>query len=394
MGLMSGLSLRTSVAERLGLDSQMRAGAKQFFVAADAEPALSPRQAYRRLLRQRLLLGLAMLVVLVVLLLVALGSGSYQLGPGAVAVALAAGPSPADREQLVAAQVIWGLRLPRVIAALLSGASLGLAGAVLQGLLRNPLASPFTLGISQGAALGATCAIVLFEAGALHAVGTEAMTLQAPMSVVGLALTGGLGAVALILLIGTLRGLTPEAVVLAGIALGAFASAATMIVQYFASDTQAAATLFWTFGDLGRAGWSEVAWLAVALVMIGVWPLRAAWRYNALAWGDDLARGLGVSVAWQRLIGTAAAAALAAISTAFLGVIGFIGLIAPHLIRLLIGGDQRFLLPFSALAGALILLGADTLARLLIAPVMLPVGAVTALLGAPLLLLLLLSQRR
>lgn len=367
--------------------------AKQFDAAADSKPP-SPRKAYQRLLRQRLLLGLAMLAALAVLLLIALGSGSYQLGPSAVTAALLAGPSPADQEQRVAAQVIWSLRLPRVIAALLAGASLGLAGAVLQGLLRNPLASPFTLGISQGAALGATCAIVLFDAGALHAVGTEAMTLQAPMSVVGLALAGGLGAAALILLIGTLRGLTPEAVVLAGIALGAFASAATMIVQYFASDTQAAATLFWTFGDLGRAGWSEVAWLAAALVAIGVWPLRAAWRYNALAWGDDLARGLGVSVAQQRLIGTAAAAALAAITTAFLGVIGFIGLIAPHLIRPLIGGDQRFLLPFSALVGAMVLLAADTLARVLIAPVMLPVGAVTALLGAPLLLVLLLRQRR
>jgi iron complex transport system permease protein len=377
----------------LALDYLMRASANQSDIGVDAARP-SPRRAYQRLLRQRLLLGSAMLAALAVLLLIALGSGSYRLGPSAVAAALVAGPSPADREQLVAAQVIWGLRLPRVLAALLAGAALGLAGAVLQGLLRNPLASPFTLGISQGAALGATCAIVLFDAGALHAVGTEAMTLQAPMSVVGLALTGGLGAAALILLIGTLRGLTPEAVVLAGIALGAFASAATMIVQYFASDTQAAATLFWTFGDLGRAGWSEVAWLAAALVAIGVWPLRAAWRYNALAWGDDLARGLGVSVAKQRLIGTASAAALAAITTAFLGVIGFIGLIAPHLIRLLIGGDQRFLLPFSALAGALILLGADTLARVLIAPVMLPVGAVTALLGAPLLLVLLLRQRR
>jgi iron complex transport system permease protein len=366
-----------------------------------AEPARSlsdmtssPLLAYRRLLRRRALLGLALLLALGVVVVVALGSGSYRLGPGAVLAAVAAGPSPAEQAHAVRAQVVWGLRLPRVTAALLAGAALGLAGAVLQGLLRNPLASPFTLGISQGAALGATCAIVLFDAGALHAVGTEAMTLQAPMSVVGFALSGGLGAAALILMIGTLRGLTPEAVVLAGIALGAFASAATMIVQYFASDSQAAATLFWTFGDLGRAGWSEVAWLAAALIGIGFFPLRAAWRYNALAWGDDLARGLGVAVARQRLIGTASAAALAAITTAFLGVIGFIGLIAPHAIRLLIGGDQRFLLPFSALAGALILLAADTLARLLIAPVMLPVGAVTALLGAPLLLLLLLRHPR
>jgi iron complex transport system permease protein len=354
----------------------------------------SPLRAYQALLRRRLLLGVLMLLMLVVLALVALGTGSYQLTPGDVVHALALGPGPVDPEQQVAAQVVWGLRLPRVVAALLAGAALGLAGAVLQALLRNPLASPFTLGISQGAALGATAAIVLFDAGALHSVGREAMSVQTPVPVVGLALAGGLGSAALILLIGTLRGLTPEAVVLAGIALGAFASAATMILQYFASDTQAAATLFWTFGDLGRAGWRETAWLAAAVLTIGLLPLAAAWRYNALAWGDELARGLGIAVARERLLGAASAAVLAAITTAFLGVIGFIGLIAPHAVRLLVGADQRTLLPLSALAGALLLLAADTLGRVLIAPVMLPVGAVTALVGAPLLLVLLLRQRR
>ena len=327
---------------------------------------------------------------LLVLILVSLASGTYRLSLEALVAILLAGPA----QDGIGTRIVWNIRLPRVAAALLAGAALGLAGTLLQGLLRNPLASPFTLGISQGAALGATCAIVLFGAGQLHSTGTQAVTLSAPASVVMLALLGGLGAAALILTIATLRGLTPEAVVLAGIALGAFASAATMIVQYFASDTQAAATLFWTFGDLGRAGWSEVAWLAAALAVIGLLPLRAARHYNAMAWGDDPARALGVDVVRQRLIGTAAAATLAAIATAFLGVIGFVGLIAPHAVRLLIGSDQRFLLPLSALAGALVLLAADTLGRLLIAPAMLPVGAVTALVGAPILLVLLLRGQR
>lgn len=327
---------------------------------------------------------------LLVLTLVSLASGTYRLSLEALMSILLAGPG----QEGIGTQVVWGIRLPRVATALLAGAALGLAGTLLQGLLRNPLASPFTLGISQGAALGATCAIVFFGAGQLHSTGTQAVTLTAPAGVVMLALLGGLGAAAVILTIATLRGLTPEAVVLAGIALGAFASAATMIVQYFASDTQAAATLFWTFGDLGRAGWPEVAWLAAALVVIGLLPLRAAKHYNAMAWGDDPARALGVDVVRQRLIGTAAAATLAAIATAFLGVIGFVGLIAPHAVRLLIGADQRFLLPLSALTGALVLLAADTLGRLAIAPAMLPVGAVTALVGAPILLVLLLRGQR
>nr|WP_242467659.1 iron ABC transporter permease [Thiocapsa imhoffii] len=338
---------------------------------------------------RRTLVGLAMGAALLVLTLVSLASGTYRLSVEALLAILFAGPGGEGIET----QIIWGIRLPRVAAALLAGAALALAGTLLQGLLRNPLASPFTLGIAQGAALGATCAIVFFGAGQLHSTGAQAVTLNAPLGVVSLALLGGLSSAALILLIATLRGLTPEAVVLAGIALGAFASAATMIVQYFASDTQAAATLFWTFGDLGRAGWPEVAWLAGALVVFGVLPWRAAWHYNAMAWGDDPARALGVDVVRHRLLGTAAAATLAAIATAFLGIIGFIGLIAPHAVRLLIGSDQRFLLPFSALAGALILLAADTLGRLLLAPVVLPVGAVTALVGAPLLLVLLLRGR-
>jgi len=225
-------------------------------------------------------------------------------------------------------------------------------------------------------------------------VGTTAVVLESPFVVVGCALVGALGIAAAVLAIAMLRGLRPEALVLAGVALGAFASAGTMLVQYFASEIQVAATLFWTFGDLGKAGWREVTWLAFVVVPLGALMLRASWSFNAMAWGEDTARSLGVSVTRLRLLGVAGAATIAAIATAFLGVIGFVGLIAPHLVRLVIGGDHRQLLPFAALAGAIVLLSADTLGRLVIAPTVLPVGAVTAIVGAPLLLALLLQRSR
>ena len=355
----------------------------------DADVLSAPRAVFRRQTSKRLLTGVALAILLAALVVYALGQGSYPLTPAQVLAALAGGPTAADSS----AHVIWSIRLPRLLAAVLAGMSLALAGAVMQSVLRNPLASPMTLGVSQGAAFGATCAIVLLGAGELTRVGPSAVVIQEPYLVVSAALIGGLGTAGAILLLALLRGLRPEALVLAGIALGAFSTAGTMLVQYFASEVQAAATLFWTFGDLGKAGWHEVAWLAAVLAPLLLLLMRAGWSLNALAWGEDSARALGVAVGPLRLWALAAGAVLAAVATAFLGVIGFVGLIAPHLVRLLIGADHRYLLPYAALAGAIVLLGADTLGRLIIAPVVLPVGAVTALLGAPLLLFLLLRRR-
>ncbi|EXJ14106.1 FecCD family ABC transporter permease [Imhoffiella purpurea] len=356
----------------------------------DAAVLSAPRAAFRRQTARRLLTGLSLTLLLAALAVYALGQGSYPLAPGQVLAALSAGPDAVD----AAAHVVWSIRLPRLLAAVLAGMSLGLAGAVMQSVLRNPLASPMTLGVSQGAAFGATCAIVLLGAGELNRLGPGAVVIQEPYLVVGAALVGGLGTAGAILLLALLRELRPEALVLAGIALGSFSSAGTMLVQYFASETQAAATLFWTFGDLGKAGWREVAWLATVLAPLILLLTRAGWSLNALAWGEDSARALGVQVGPLRFGLLAAGALLAAVGTAFLGVIWFVGLIAPHLVRLLIGVDHRYLLPYAALAGAIVLLGADTLGRLLLAPVVLPVGAVTAMLGAPLLLLLLLRPGR
>ncbi len=351
-------------------------------------PVGAATQVLRRQRRRRLAITLGLAALLAAVALHALIRGGYPRDTPTVLAALATGPEGAG----TAAHVIWAIRLPRLLAAVLAGLGLAVAGAAMQSVLHNPLASPLTLGVSQGAAFGATCAIVLLGAGELHRLGPELVTVHRPSLVVLAALIGGLGTAAAILAIATLRALRPEALVLAGIALGAFSSAGTMLVQYFAPETAIAASLFWTFGDLGKAGWPEVALLALTLLPGLALLLGAARRLNALAWGEDSARTLGIAVGRLRLWVLALAAAMAAVATALLGVIGFIGLIAPHLTRLMLGTDHRWLLPGSPLTGALVLLAADSLARLALAPAVLPVGAVTALLGAPLLLALLLRR--
>jgi len=179
--------------------------------------------------------------------------------------------------------------------------------------------------------------------------------------------------------------------VLAGMALSTLFEAGTSIVQNFAPDVRVAATVFWRFGDLGRASWNEVAIMAIIISISTVYFLIRRWDYNALDSGEESAQGLGVNVQRVRLGGMFTASLITAVVVSFLGIIGFIGLVGPHLTRRFIGGDHRFLIPASALTGTLLLLVSDTVARTIIAPVVLPVGTVTAFLGAPLFLYLLMK---
>jgi iron complex transport system permease protein len=261
----------------------------------------------------------------------------------------------------------------------------------MQTVLRNPLASPFTLGVSQGAACGAAFAIIILGAGTLQP-GLGPAALLSPSLVVGTAFLGAVITVIMLLLLGVVRGLSPESLVLAGVALSAFFGAATMLLQYFASDTQVAASVFWTFGDLGKARWHDIGMMAVVTsAAFGYFHLHR-WDYNALLWGDETAKSLGVAAGRLRFLSLVIASLVCAVTIAFLGIIGFIGLLAPHLMRLLVGQDYRYLLPGAALAGAALLVGADILARLLLAPVILPVGILTSFAGVPLFLYLLISR--
>lgn len=325
-----------------------------------------------------------LLAAVVLLALAALAVGSYPLSPGDILAALA------GRADGVTSHVVGNIRLPRAAAAVTAGASLGIAGAVMQNVIRNPLASPFTLGVSQGAAFGAALAIVVLGGSAAKGLATTMQTWLVALT----AFAGALATVAAILLLSSLRRLTPASLILAGVAMSALFGAATMFLQYFSTDSQLAATVFWTFGDLGRAGWGDILLMAAVLAPGLAYFLWNSWGYNALEWGDETAGGLGVSVGVFRLRSLVVSALVAAVTVACLGVIGFVGLVAPHIMRFFVGDDHRFLLPCSALCGSLLLLAADILSRLLLAPVVVPVGIVTTFAGAPLLLYLLMKGRK
>ena len=195
-------------------------------------------------------------------------------------------------------------------------------------------------------------------------------------------------------MIARLRSLSPEAILLAGIAIGSLFSAGITLIQYFAQDVQVAAVVFWTFGDLGRASWKEIIIMAVIIGVSMIYFAVRQWDYNAMDNGEEAAKSLGVSVERIRFGGMFASSLITAAAVSFLGIIGFIGLIGPQIMRRIIGGDHRFLIPASALMGSLLLLVSDTFARSIVSPIILPVGAITSFMGAPMFLYLLMRGYR
>lgn len=275
------------------------------------------------------------------------------------------------------------IRLPRTLIAILAGASLALAGLVMQATLRNPLASPFTLGISQASAFGASFAIIV-----LQSYSTQSF-FSSSFLVAFFAFLSSLVCTFFILLLSSRKAMLPETLILTGVALGALFSALTMFMQYFASDIDVAATLFWTFGDLAKAHYDTSLLLFVFLLPIALFFYFMFWRLDALLLGDEHAQVLGVNVRNFRTWSMILASLLSALTVAFLGVIGFIGLVAPHIVRLLFQGSHKELLILSLLCGALLLLVADIVSKTLLAPIIIPVGIISSLIGAPLFLYLL-----
>lgn len=279
--------------------------------------------------------------------------------------------------------VIWILRMPRVMIALLAGATLGMTGCATQAILKNPLATPYTLGVSAGAGFGASLWFI-FGAGLF----------QGSLGIIGNAFLFSLIPAFVILIAGRRLGPAPETVILSGVAMAYIFGASNTILQFFARDDALRASVFWLVGDLTRASMDQAPYIGVAAAGIFLVNLYFSGDINIIRMGDDDAKGLGINVDMVRriIIITSCLATAAVIS--FTGAIGFVGLLAPHISRLFIGSDHKYLISASALLGACLMLGADMIARSLFAPVMLPVGAVTALLGGPLLLYLLLSRGR
>lgn len=283
--------------------------------------------------------------------------------------------------------IIRNIRLPRTISGLLAGAGLSVAGCIMQNNLKNLLASPSTLGIANAAAFGANIAIILLGAGTVVSTGAGEVQIYNPFIVTICAMCFSLMATFLIIFLSKLGQFTTESIILAGAALSSLFSAGTMIIQYFSQDTtKVAAVIFWTFGDLGRTSWKEISIMGFLILISIIYFICHRWDYNALDTGDDTAKSLGVNVEKIRLGGMFVASIITAVTVSFLGIIGFIGLISPQITRRIIGNDSRYLIPASVFMGSFILLVSDTLARTIISPEVLPVGAVTSFLGAPLFL--------
>lgn len=290
--------------------------------------------------------------------------------------------------------IIWNIRLPQALAAIVAGAGLSVAGVVMQSILRNPLGSPFTLGISNAGAFGAAFSVVILGSGKMQSTVANAVIINNPYLTTMVAFVFCLLATGVILLISRIRGALPEVMVLAGVALSSLFTAGTMFLQYFADDTQLAAVVFWTFGDVGRVNWLELEIMTGVVLLAVIFFISNCWNYNAIDAGDETAKSLGVNVEKVRLIGMVIAALVSAVIVAFLGVIGFVGLICPHMVRRVIGDDQRYLIPGSTLLGGILLLVSDTAARLIVSPYVLPVSVLTAFMGAPTFIYLLLRGYR
>lgn len=280
--------------------------------------------------------------------------------------------------------ILYSIRLPRTFAAILGGSLLGISGCVMQGVLRNPLASPYTIGVAQAAAFGASFAIIIL--GALDSVGNFGIIACAFAS-------SGICMVMIIFISSKLRANDPSSLILAGVALGALFSASTMTLQFFASDLNAAAAIFWTFGDLGKATWQNLAILGVSFFVLLIILWKNHWKMDALSFGDDGAKAKGVNVSRFRIVMLIFSTFGAAIVVSFFGIIGFVGLIAPHLVRLCIGESYALLVPFSAIFGAILLVMADTVSKFILPPIIIPIGIVTSFMGVPLFLYLLARKK-
>ena len=274
--------------------------------------------------------------------------------------------------------VVWSIRLPRLLLAALVGSALASAGALLQGVFRNPLAEPSVIGVSAGAAVGAVGAIVI----GITAFGGAALPVAA--------FVGAIAASALVYVAGRADTVT---LVLSGVAVNVMASAATGLLTYLANDAQLRDIVFWTLGSVGGATWPVVLTAAVPIGAVLLCAPLLARQLDLLALGEREASHVGVDVERLRLTVVALAALATAAAVATSGIVGFVGLVAPHLVRLVIGPSHRALLVASALAGAVLVLGADLAARTVAAPRELPLGVVTALVGGPYLLWLIRRAR-
>lgn len=332
---------------------------------------------------------LAMLAAVIVAGVACLFVGSSNLSFADALDALLGGGSDAQ------SRIIWKIRVPRVLAAVIAGAGLSVAGLMMQTTLNNGMASPSTLGVSNAAVFGANLSIIAFAGGFLST-GNNLQNFDVsanPYATSVLAFMFSTASILLILGLCTLRSFSPNVVVLAGMAIGSVWTAATTVLQFYATDVGLSAAVVWSFGDLGRATYRTDAIMAVTVVVGLAFFLLMSWKYNALLSGEATAKTMGVNVEALRFVTLLLSSVITAACVSFLGVIGFVGIICPHVTKKLLGQDHRVTIPVSCLMGSLLLVLADTLSRSLGSGSALPVGAITSLLGAPFFIAILFGKK-
>lgn len=339
------------------------------------------RGLYRALAWRRILIIAGFAIALTLSFTIDIAWGPARYGLGDVMAAILSPGSVTDKIRVV----VWDIRMPMALMAIITGAALALAGAQMQTILANPLASPFTLGISAAASFGAALALVL----GVSLVPFAGM-FMVPLNAFAMALVATL----IIHFISQARGVTVQTVILLGIALVFTFNALLAFLQYLASEQALQSVVFWTMGSLTKATWEKI-WITLAVLLFAI-PLfaRHAWALTAIRLGEDKAASFGVNVRAIRLETMLIVALLAAVPVSFVGTIGFVGLVGPHVARMLVGEDQRFFLPTSLMAGALLLSATSVVSKSILPGVVFPIGIITALVGVPFFFSLILSNVR
>jgi len=278
--------------------------------------------------------------------------------------------------------IVWNIRLPRALFGIVAGASLAVGGCILQGLLKNPLASDYTLVIAQGAGFGAALAII-FGSGLI----------KGEYLIVGNAFLFSLLPTFFIFGMSRYKRATPETLILAGIAMMYLFGAAIILVQFFGSSDAVTAVVFWMFGDLGKATWDKLIPMSLMMIFCMPYLISKSFELNVMGAGDESAKSLGVTVERSRVIMMLITSLMISSVVCFTGAIGFVGLVGPHIARMIIGGDNRFLIPAAGLFGAILLVGSDMVATQVISPIILPVGVVTSFMGVPLFIYLIMKSK-
>lgn len=337
--------------------------------------------------KRRSIVLISLLVILIVFFIASIFIGSTQI-PFAEGVKALFGQSSKTCNIIV-----QNIRLPRIIAAVLAGTALSISGVIMQTMSNNVMASPSTLGVSNAAVLGANIAIIIIGGGMIAFNGGN-IVISNPYFTSGIAFVFALLGTLLVLGLSRIRKFNNATTVLLGVTFGTFCTGVTTIIQYFASDTTLATAVYWSFGDLGRANYTDDLLIFIVTAISIIFFLIFSYRYNAMLLGEDTSSTLGINLNVFRFISLLLASMLTAVVVSLVGIIGFIGLIIPQVMRKLVGNDHKYLIIGSSLLGSVVLLVSDIVARILLNGFSLPVGAITSILGAPIFILILLLGRR